>query len=102
MTLDDLLTLSRAGYTKAEIMAFMEAEKKPAEPAYEPKHEAKPEPKDEPKPEPKPEPDALTKLQADIAALRNEFHKQNIAGTEQPPVKTVDDILAEAMKGGRF
>ena len=50
MTVDEILKLVNAGYTKDEISAF-EAK----EPTPEPSPEPSPEPKPEPSPEPKPE-----------------------------------------------
>jgi hypothetical protein len=101
MKLEQLITLINAGYTKDEISAMLQAEH--PEPTPEPTQEPKPEPKPEPTPEPKKEPeqDPIKALQAELKSLRDEIHKSNIAKSEQPKPRSVDEILAEAMKGGR-
>ena len=99
MKLEQLITLINAGYTKDEIGALLATEH--PEPEKE-MQEALQEPKKEPAQEPKPEPeDPIQSLRAELKSLRDEIHKTNIARSEQPERKTVDQILADAMKGGR-
>lgn len=103
MKLENLLTLLNAGYTKEEINGILkeehpEPEKEMQEALQEPKKEPAQEPKTEPKTEPE---DPIQSLRAELKSLRDEIHKTNIARSEQPEKKTVDQILADAMKGGR-
>ena len=100
MKLENLLTLLNAGYTKEEINGILKEEHpEPEKEMQEALQEPKPEPKTEPKTEP--EQDPIKALQAELKSLRDEIHKTNIARSEQPEKKTVDQILADAMKGGR-
>ena len=104
MKLEQLITLINAGYTKDEIGALLSAEHpEPEKEMQEALQEPKPEPTPEPKLEPKTEPeqDSIKALQAELKSLRDEIHKSNIAKSEQPKARSVDEILADAMKGGR-
>lgn len=104
MKLEQLITLINAGYTKDEISAMLSAEHpEPEKEMTAALKEPKPEPKSEPKTEPKTEQeqDPIKALQAELKSLRDEIHKSNIAKSEQPQPRTVDEILAEAMKGGK-
>ncbi len=101
MTIEDIVALTKAGFSKDEILALTgdpEQEKKPADPEQEKKPED-PKP-DEKKPEdPKPE----EKKPADIESINKRLDylisKMNLAAvqnSQQPDEKkeTVDDILA--------
>lgn len=100
MKLEQLITLINAGYTKDEISALLTAEHpEPEKEMQEAKKEPKPEPKLEPKSEP--EEDPIKALQAEMKSLRDEIHKSNIAQSEQPKARSVEEILADAMRGGR-
>lgn len=99
MKLENLLTLLNAGYTKEEINGILKEEhQEPEKEMQETLQEPKKEPAQEPKPEPE---DPIQSLRAELKSLRDEIHKTNIARSEQPEKKTVDQILADAMKGGR-
>ena len=94
MTLEQIIRLLDAGYTKADIEA-MEAPAKP-EPAAEvkPQEPAKPEEK---KPESEP---VNAQVLQELRDLKKAVYGINIMNSEQPERKSVDDILSEAMKGG--
>ena len=116
MKLENVITLINAGFTKDEITAMLAVEhpdpEKEAQETIEtgnalgnePKKEPKAEPKTEPKPEQQKEPekDPIQMLREELKSLKDEIHKANIKASAQPPQKSVDDILAEAMKGGRY
>lgn len=101
MTIEDIVALTKAGFSKDEILALTgdpEQEKKPADPEQEKKPE-------DPKPEEKhedPKPDE--KKPADIESINNRLDylisKMNLAAvqnSQQPgseKKETVDDILA--------
>lgn len=92
MTVEEILKLLDAGYTKDEINSF-------GKPAEEPKPDPKPESKakDESKPEPKPEPKEETQI--DYAKLSRELMKA-VAGKDTgifPESKTKAELADEAM-----
>lgn len=85
MTLSDILTLGKMGYTKADIDALMEREK----PAEETKPETNPKPaspaQDSTKPRPEPAAPAGTefdRLMARLDALTAQMQEQNRAAAE--------------------
>lgn len=105
MTIEDIVALTKAGFSKDEILALTgdpEQEKKPADPEQEKKPA---EPEQEKKPE-DPKPDE--KKPADIESINKRLDylisKMNLAavqnsqqpGSEQK--ETVDDILASVFK----
>ena len=107
MNLDGVIKLLDAGYTKQEIADMLNADQGAAqETQTEQKEEPKTEPKTDPKQEQKqePVPEYVKQLSASIDALKKAVEVGNLAAGRQPeqPAKTVDDILAEAMKGDRF
>lgn len=91
MTVEEILKLLDAGYTKDEINSFG----KPEEPKPDPKSE--PKAKDEPKPEPNPEPKEETQI--DYAKLSRELMKA-VAGKDTgifPESKSKAELADEAM-----
>ena len=100
MTLEQIIKLLDAGYTKADIEAMQaqpaadpETQKDPAAAAAE-KPEEKPEEK---KPESEP---VNAQVLQELRDLKKAVYGINIMKSEQPERKSVDDILSEAMKGG--
>ena len=94
MTVEQIVKLIDAGYTKADIEAMTEPKN---EPAAEPAPDPKPEPKAEPKPE---QNDTMAAMLKEMQDLKKAVYGINIMKSEQPEKKSVDDILSEAMKGG--
>ena len=98
MTLDQIIKLLDAGYTKADI----EAMQAPAQPEA----TAEPEPRKDPAPAEKPEekkPESepvYNQMLQELRDLKKAVYGINIMKSEQPERKSVDDILSEAMKGG--
>lgn len=96
MTLDEIMTLVKAGYTKEEIQALQT----PAQPAQSAPEEAQPAPEQKPE-EPKQAPAAAEKPQQDaildaLNRLTNTIISHNTNGTiMQPPERTIDQALAE-------
>ena len=91
MTIEEILKLLDAGYTKDEINSFGKPEESKPDPKPEPKA------KDEPKPEPKPEPKEETQI--DYAKLSRELMKA-VAGKDTgifPESKTKAELADEAM-----
>lgn len=92
MTLEEIIKLIDAGYTKEDIMKMSEpVEEKPAE--------EKPAPKQE---DPMEKPDTQAAILAELQQMRKSINAMNImnSGTTEQ-AETTDDILMKAMKGGR-
>ncbi len=92
MTIEEIIKLIDAGYTKEDIMKMSEpAEEKPAE--------EKPSPKQE---DPTEKPDTQAMILAELQQMRKSINAMNImnSGTTEQ-AETTDDILMKAMKGGR-
>lgn len=112
MTLDQIIKLLDAGYTKADIEA-MQTQTQPAQPAA--AAAAEPEPQKDPEPVPAPagkpeekktgsEPVKDTAGEAMLQELRDlkkAVYAMNIMNSSQPgQPESVDDILAKALKEG--
>ena len=93
MNLEQTIKLLDAGYTREEILAMNKPEEKPAEPEPEP---AKPEPQKEPE-----IPAWASQITADIADLKKALYAVNVMASAQPDQKSADDVLMQAMKGGK-
>lgn len=93
MTFAELMELTRAGWTKEEIIALGKTEPDPAPAQVEPD----PTPAQE-EGEPANEVDAL---KAEIAELRKAIHKQNINSVSKEPEKTltVEEVLTAFIGG---
>lgn len=95
-TIDKVLALANAGYTKDEISQLLSAgdpEQREAAP--------EPEPKPEPKPEPEPKPQQVTgmdALNARLDKLIQRMEQESINRSQQPPKETTDDILASIIR----
>ena len=105
MNINEILELTRAGWSKDEILLLAQTQTPDAEKIEHPteKEEPKEEPKQEPKPEPKPEPvesetDKLIKalgLKLDNAVAA--MHKSNVNNLEGDTanVLTAEDVIAQ-------
>ena len=102
MNIEDIVALSKAGYTSQQISMMAQAE------AMQPKEEPKQEPpkqeppKQEPtKPKEEPKQEQTTPsyeaLMAEVLNLKTAIQQNNINNSQQPakPAPTADDILAE-------
>lgn len=106
MTINDILALSNAGFTKDDIMKLAAA---PAQtPAQQPIQTPAPAPAITPAPDfaPLPAPiptqqqaqtqeDSINKMLAEMSLLRQDIQNSNILNSQQPKVETVDDIVAK-------
>lgn len=91
MNLEQTIKLLDAGYTREEILAMNQPEEKPTE--AEP---AQPEPQEAPE-----VPAWASRITADIADLKKAIYAVNVMTSTQPEQKSVDDVLMNAMKGGK-
>lgn len=111
MNISDILELTKAGWTKEEIIALAKVNDAEKIEHPEPNEEPKPEPKEkkeEPKPESKeekeeqkPEPNETEKLLKALGikleAMTSAFQNSNVANMEQEKanVLTADDVVAQ-------
>ena len=104
MTIEEILTLGKMGYTKEDIEAMNQPAADP-EPAKEPEPAKDPEPAKEPEPakdlepakEPDPTKDLLKFMAGEFEKLNKSIQNSNILGSDinQPKQKTAEDVLAE-------
>jgi len=104
MTLDQIMKLLDAGYTKEEIAEFKALETgdpKDPEPAADPKDpEPAADPKD-PEPEPKHYPDEISKLTEQVKTLTETMQKHFIdAAEKKTPVGDGTDVLKNILEKG--
>ena len=85
MTMQDILTLAKAGYTAAQISAMAAAEQEPKQP--EPKQEPKHEPKQEPKQQ---QPDII----AELREIKSAILAGAYMGAQQPATQDAESALA--------
>ena len=101
MTIEDIVALTKAGFSKDEILALTgdpEQEKKPADPEQEKKPED-PKPEEKKPEDPKPEEEKPADIESINKRLDYLISKMNLAAvqkSQQPDEKkeTVDDILS--------
>ena len=98
MTLEEIIKLIDAGYTKADIEKMQPPAAKEKQPEPAPAPEPKPEEK---KPDSEPVKDtAIEAVLQELRDLKKSVYAMNIMNTEQPEQKSVDDILAASLKEG--
>lgn len=91
MTVDEILTLARAGFTAEQIAAMSPS---PA-PAPQPEPTPAPAPKEDPEPSfPAQAQTDLAPVLAEIKSLREAIQAQAAHGSQLPAQQSVDDILA--------
>lgn len=103
MTIDDILTLARAGYSSAQINALYSAQvaQQVQPPAQVPPAEAAPSPvavpAQVPAPVPAPVPAGATldDVMRSIAGLTTAVQANALLGAQQPQQPTVNDVLAQ-------
>lgn len=110
MTLQDVLTLARAGFTAEQIGALGGIDQPAPAPAPEPAPAPDPAPVPEPAPAPDPaptNPDPYEAIMAELGGLRQQIQKFNRDAAQQPgnPELSGDQILANIIapprrKGG--
>ena len=102
MTVEEIIKLIDAGYTKADIekMQAPAAEETKPEPKNE-KQEKPAEKPEEKKPDSEPVKDtAFDAMLQEMRDLKKAVYAMNIMNAEQPEQKSVDDILAASLKEG--
>ena len=105
MTLDQIMKLLDAGYTKEEINEFKDLQQsKEPEPAKEPKQDDKTDPEPEPEPEPKHYPDEIAKLTEQVKALTESMqeHFRNAAEEKKTGALDGDNILKNILEKGEI
>lgn len=92
MTMQDILTLAKAGYTAAQISAMAAAE----QPEQKPEQKPDPKPAD-PKPGPKPadpKPDQNGDIIAELRELKTAILNSAVLGAQQPATQDAESALA--------
>ena len=98
MTLEEIIKLIDAGYTKSDIEKMQAPAAEEKEP--EPKNEKQEKPAEKPE-EKKPETEPVNnQMLQELQDLKKAVYAMNIMNTEQPAQKSVDDILAASLKEG--
>lgn len=104
-TTSDILTLARAGFSRAEIAELLKDEQ-PA-PAPEPQPEPAPQPEPQPAPTPAPAPapapapDMLGQILGKFDEMSRSMQELAIKNSQQPKQETADDILAAIIRPPR-
>ena len=108
MKIEDLVMLSRAGFTKDEIMSFVNQDPQPAaqpdpQPAAQPDPQPDPQPAAQPDPQPAAQPadDRLSKLETKIDYVINRFNYMAVQNSQQPAQQeeSIEDILSSVVRG---
>jgi len=92
-TLDDVLTLARAGFTAEQITGLLQ----PAAPeAPAPQPDPQPQPAAKPEPQPAAQPDPYAKLMEELGQIKAQIQQSNRSQAQQPEAQqlTGDQVLA--------
>lgn len=102
-TASDILTLARAGFSRAEIAELLKDEQlAPApEPQPEPAPQPEPQPTPAPAPAPAPAPDMLGQILGKFDEMSRSMQELAIKTSQQPKQETADDILAAIIRPPR-
>lgn len=104
MKINDIITLTQAGWTKDEIMSLVNGEAQdpvqPSDPQQDPQPAQQPEQPAQPA-EMKQDDDRLNKLETKLDYVINRFNYLAVQQSQQPEQKTesVEDILASVVRG---
>lgn len=106
MKIEDLVMLSKAGFTKDEIMSFLTPDPEPAaqpdpQPVTQPDPQLATQPDPQPVPAPQPEDDRLSKLETKIDYVINRFNYMAVQNSQQPAQheESIEDILSSVVRG---
>ena len=108
MKIEDLVMLSKAGFTKDEIMSFLNPDpKQDPQPDQQPDQQPVPAPAPQPDPQPVPAPapqpddDRLSKLETKIDYVINRFNYMAVQNSQQPAQQeeSIEDILSSVVRG---
>lgn len=102
MKIEDLVMLSKAGFTKDEIKSFLTLDPEPAaQPDPEPAVQPDPQPDPQPVPALQPEDDRLSKLETKIDYVINRFNYMAVQNSQQPAQheESIEDILSSVVRG---
>ena len=108
MKIEDLVMLSKAGFTKDEIMSFLNPDPQPdpqpaPQPAAQPDQQPDPQPAPQPAEEPAahPDDDRLSKLETKLDYVINRFNYMSVQNSQQPAQheETIEEILSSVVRG---
>ena len=93
MSIENIITLAKAGYTAEQIEAMDGTESEP-----QPGQQPEPQPGQQPEPQPGQQPDGMSrtaeKILEELAGMRKAFEASNISNTSQPKNQNVNEVLA--------
>lgn len=102
MKINDIITLTQAGWTKDEIMSLVngEAQDQPQQPDPQPEQPAQPAAQPEQPAQPSMD-DRFAQMETKLDYVINRFNYMAVQNSQQPdqPGETVDDILASVVRG---
>ena len=101
MKINDIITLTQAGWTKDEIMQLVNSEQ-PEQQASEQPEQPAPEQPEQPAPEQqKPDDDKIKQLETKLDYVINRFNYMAVQQSSQPQGKeeSLDDILSSVVRG---
>ena len=101
-TLDDILTLAKAGFNAEQIGSMLQAERISAlqptvqDPAPQPEQQPAPQPEAQPAQEAAPQPDPYQQLMQELGAIKAQIQQSNLSQAQQPEQQqlTGDQVLA--------
>ena len=96
MKASDILALSKAGYTSAQIALIAQGmdEESKEQPAPQPEEK-----KEDPKPEEQPKPDpGYAGVMAELQKLNQSIYQANIRNSSQPEPQSAEDIIAQIIR----
>lgn len=95
-TLDDVLTLARAGFTAEQITGLLQPAQDPAPQPEQPAPQPEAQPAAPAPEQPAPQPDPYTRLMEELGAIKAQIQSNNRSQAQQPPDQqlTGDQILA--------
>lgn len=103
MKINDIITLTQAGWTKDEIMSLVnnEAQDQPQQPYPQPDQPQQPDPQPEQQPAPMNVDDRFAQMETKLDYVINRFNYMAVQNSQQPdqPGETIEDILSSVVRG---
>ena len=104
MTIQEIITLTNAGWTKDEILALTSAkEQQPEQPAEQPQQPEQPaeQPQQPEQPAQPAQPDRMQQLETKLDYVINRFNLMAVQQSHQPEEhkESIEDILASVVRG---
>ena len=100
MTIQEIITLTNAGWTKEEIMSLTSKEQQPEQPAEQPQEPEQPAEQPQ-QPDQPAQPDRMQQLETKLDYVINRFNLLAVQQSHQPEQhqESIEDILASVVRG---